>query len=486
MGCRFPGGVDSPERFWQNLLAGVDAVGELSVARSRTCSVSRLLHPAICCRGGFLDRVDEFDPGFFNLSPRRFLVMDPAHRLLLEAAWQALEDANIVPLRLFNTEVGVFIGNAASGYTQYCAGQEDDLYKATGNTPSTAAGRLSYILGITGPCVSLDTACSSSLVAVHLACQSLRSGECDAALAGGVNVILDAGSSAMFANGNMLSGEARCKTFDAAADGYVRGEGCGIVVLKRLSDVQANGDRILAVIRGTAVNQDGPSGGLTVPNGPAQERVIRRALADGRLKPEQIGYIEAHGTGTPLGDPIEIGALSAVFGGRTDGLYVGAVKTNIGHLELAAGVAGLMKLVLAVQHAVIPPHLHFHTPNPHIDWAAASVRVPVAPVAWPRVEGGERIGGVSSFGFSGTNAHVIISEAPPAVLPAVLPETEARSAHLLTLSAKSVEALRASVQQYLALLADRPEVDLGDLCYTSQVGRSHFSQRLSVNCWVCG
>ncbi|MCX6040911.1 MAG: polyketide synthase, partial [Caldilinea sp.] len=355
---------------------------------------------AYAFHGGFLDRVDEFEPAFFGLSPREVLVMDPAHRLLLETAWQALEDANLVPLQLFNTEMGVFVGNAASGYTQFCTEQEDDLYKATGNVASTAAGRLSYIFGITGPCVSLDTACSSSLVAIHLACQSLRTGECNAALAGGVNLILEAGSSAMFANGNMLSGTARCKSFDAAADGYVRGEGCGMLVLKRLSDAQANGDRILAVIRGTAVNQDGPSGGLTVPNGPAQERVIRRALADGKLNPEQVGYIEAHGTGTPLGDPIEIGALGAVFGERQQPLYVGSVKTNIGHLEMAAGVAGLMKLVLAIQHGQLPPHLHFQTPNPHIDWAATPVRVPTAPTPWPlSAAAGERIGGVSSFGF---------------------------------------------------------------------------------------
>ena len=502
MGCHFPGPegapADTPQRFWQNLLAGTDSVGELPEARVKDMFGEQSMRLSInagtaqdnteaatalaayALRGGFLRQVDGFDPAFFGLSPREVLVMDPAHRLLLETAWQALEDANLVPIQLFNTEMGVFIGNTSSGYTHFCGEQEDDLYKVTGNVASTAAGRLSYLFGITGPCVSLDTACSSSLVAVHLACQSLRNGECNAALAGGVNIILEAGSSAMFASGNMLSDAARCKTFDALADGYVRGEGCGVIVLKRLSDAQANGDRIIAVIRGTAVNQDGPSGGLTVPNGPSQERVIRRALADAKLEPDQISYIEAHGTGTPLGDPIEIGALNAVFGGRSDPLYVGSVKTNIGHLEMAAGIAGLMKLALAVQQGAIPPHLHLQTPNPHIDWATSPVRVPLTTQPWPQGAGGERIGGVSSFGFSGTNAHIIVAEAPPLPVAPQIEEGANRPAHLLTLSAKSADALTAAAQSYRDFVAAHPDLDLGDLCYTSHVGRSHFPHRLSI------
>ncbi|MEM7125060.1 MAG: SDR family NAD(P)-dependent oxidoreductase [Chloroflexota bacterium] len=547
MGCRYPGDsgdIDSPEQFWDCLMDGFDAIIELPDERAQdlfgytlsTLSSNDVGHPlsngsstngagtngagtngaeangssfntsgldemfvsSHSLHGGFLRRVDQFDPAFFGLSPREVLVMDPAHRLLLETTWQALEAANIVPIQLFNSEMGVFIGSNSSGYTEFCASQENNLYTATGNTASTSAGRLSYVLGITGPCVSVDTACSSSLAAIHLACQSLRNGECSAALAGGVNVILNAGSTNMFASGNMLSDDAHCKTFDAAANGYVRGEGCGIIVLKRLSDAQSAQDSIMAVIRGTAINQDGPSGGLTVPNGPSQERVIRRALDDAGLSPHQIQYIEAHGTGTPLGDPIEIGALSSVFGQRTDPLYVGSVKTNIGHLELAAGVAGLMKLVLSLQKGKIPPHLHLNTPNPHIDWDASPVQVPTEATDWLRSdETHERIGGVSSFGFSGTNAHVIISEAPSTeALASVSVEpgdavTE-RPAHILTLSAKSSESLHAYVQRYHDFLAAdletnldiEPEtyskLDIGDLCYTTHVSRSHFAHRLSV------
>ena len=374
MGCCYPGGAETPDHFWQQLLAGFDAVIELPAARAadlRQANLSSLASAAYGQRGGFLPQVDQFDPAFFGLAPREVVVMDPAQRLLLETTWQALEAAAIVPATLFNTEMGVFIGGGTSGYLKFCGDQQHDLYTATGNVESTAAGRISYLLGITGPCVAVDTACSSALTAIHLACQSLRTGECNAALAGGVNLLLDEAFTTMFANGNMLSTDAQCKTFDAAANGYVRGEGCGIIVLKRLSDALAAQDPIVAVIRGTALNQDGPSGGLTIPNGPSQAQVIRRALADANLQPAQIGYIEAHGTGTPLGDPIEMGALSAVFKERSTPLYVGSVKTNVGHLEMAAGIAGLMKLALALQNGTIPPHLHLHTPNPHIDWATS-------------------------------------------------------------------------------------------------------------------
>jgi len=488
MGCCYPGASDSPARFWQNLLAGFDAIGELPAARAADLrnSQGRNAHnTANGQRGSFLAQVDGFDPAFFGLAPREVLVMDPAHRLLLETVWQALEEANIVPTTLFNSDMGVFIGGGTSDYLQYCSHLSGDLYTATGNVASTAAGRISYLLGITGPCVAIDTACSSSLVAIHLACQSLRKGECTTALAGGVNLLLDEAFTAMFANGNMLSAEARCKTFDAAADGYVRGEGCGMLVLKRLSDAQAAQDPIVAVIRGTAINQDGPSGGLTIPSGPSQEQVIRRALRDANVKPEQIGYIEAHGTGTPLGDPIEIGALSTVFKGRTAPLYVGSVKTNLGHLEMAAGVVGLMKLALALQHGVIPPHLHLQTPNPHIDWTTSPVQVPTVVTPWPRpADGGERMGGISSFGFSGTNAHIVVAEAPPHPIPPQFGEGAGRGQesgyHLLTISAKTTGALQAYAQRYLDFLSTHADLNLGDLCYTSHVGRSHYPHRLGL------
>ncbi|MBU6352246.1 MAG: SDR family NAD(P)-dependent oxidoreductase, partial [Chloroflexi bacterium] len=475
MGCRLPGGVETPEAFWEKLLAGFDGVRALSDQRLRDLPSSDR-HSAP--RGAFLERVDEFDPTFFGLSPREVVVMDPAHRLLLETAWHALEDAGIVPAALFNQEVGVFIGGGISSYMKLVesSGLDRNLYMATGNVPSTAAGRISYLFGLTGPSVAVDTACSSSLTAIHQACQSLRLQECRAALAGGVNLIVDADFTEMFANGNMLSEEGRCKTFDAAADGYVRGEGVGILVLKRLADAEREGDRILAVIRGSAINQDGPSGGLTVPNGPSQERVIRRALAEAGVQPSEVGYIEAHGTGTPLGDPIEVGALGKVFAERSDPLYVGSVKTNIGHLEFAAGVAGVMKLVMVLQQGLIPPHLHLQQPNPHIDWASLPVRVPTAATPWAP-NAARRIGGVSSFGFSGTNAHVVVEEAPA---PEAVITAAERPLHLLTLSARDDAALAAYARSYCDFLEAHPDLDLGDLTYTSHVGRSHFSHRLNV------
>jgi acyl transferase domain-containing protein/ubiquinone/menaquinone biosynthesis C-methylase UbiE/acyl carrier protein len=501
LACHYPGGVDTPAAFWQQLVAGFDGIVDLPQKRAVDLGLTTPTNAnAYALRGGFLDQVDGFDPAFFGLSPREVVVMDPAHRLLLETAWQALEDACLIPAQLFNQEIGVFVGGGLSGYLPAGA-EQSNMYAATGNTASTAAGRISYLFGFTGPAMAVDTACSSSLVAVHLACQSLRNHECDAALAGGVNLILDQETTTMFAGGTLLSSDARCKTFDAAANGYVRGEGCGLLVLKRLADAEADGDRIVAVIRGTAVNQDGPSSGLTVPNGPAQERVIRRALADAGVEPAQVSYVEAHGTGTPLGDPIEIGALSAVFQERTTPLYVGSVKTNIGHLEAAAGIAGLMKLVLALYHRQIPPHLHLQTPNPYIDWAAIPVKVPTVLTDWSCPTDAEtRIGGVSSFGFSGTNAHVIVEEAPPC--PAQSLEREGtgfdvsgstalaevstqhswqeRSHHLLTITTKSADALQAYAECYLALLRAQPALNWGDLCHAAQTGRSHFAHRLGL------
>ncbi|NEO44600.1 MAG: polyketide synthase, partial [Moorea sp. SIO4A3] len=354
MSCRFPGGVDSPEAFWQLLHHGVDAITEVPLAR---WNIDDYYDPSpdapgkLYTRdGGFISQIDRFDAPFFGISPREAQSLDPQQRLLLEVSWEAIERANIVPDKLFNSLTGVFIGIASNDYLNQLATCEmPQAYWGTGNAASAATGRLSYILGLTGPNLAVETACSSSLVSVHLACQSLRQRECNMALAGGVNLLLSPELSIVFSKAKMLSPDGRCKTFDASANGYVRGEGCGIIVLKRLSDAVANQDNILAVIRGTAVNQDGPSGGLTVPNGPSQVAVIRQALENGRVDPASVSYIEAHGTGTSLGDPIEVKAIGKVFGkthSQENPLIVGTVKTNIGHLEVAAGIAGLMKVVL--------------------------------------------------------------------------------------------------------------------------------------------
>jgi myxalamid-type polyketide synthase MxaB len=433
--------------------------------------------------GGFLSQVDRFEPQFFGVSPREAVSLDPQQRLLLEVSWEALERANQVPEKLFNSSTGVFVGIGSHDYVNVLRDAGDlasiDAYFGTGNAFSVAAGRLSYTLGLTGPCLAVDTACSSSLVTVHLACQSLRNRECNLALAGGVNLILSADLTINFCKARMLSPDGRCKSFDASADGYVRGEGCGMIVLKRLSDAVADQDNILALVRGSAVNQDGPSGGLTVPNGPSQEALIRQALKNSGVEPSQVSYIEAHGTGTSLGDPIEVEALGAVFGKNRPTnrpLAIGSVKTNIGHLESAAGVAGLIKVILALQKQEIPPHLHFKQPNPHISWDRLPIEVASERIPWLRGEM-RRIAGVSSFGFSGTNAHIVLEEAP--VAEPVQSSVE-RPAHLLTISAKTPEALKQLAARYENHLVANPPLALGDVCFNANTGRSHFQHRLSV------
>ncbi|MGD0283945.1 MAG: beta-ketoacyl synthase N-terminal-like domain-containing protein, partial [Dissulfurispiraceae bacterium] len=419
-GCRFPGGADSPESFWRLLEKGTDAVTEVPSDR---WNIDDYYDPdpdapgkMYSRHGAFLDHVDLFDPAFFGITPREAVSMDPQQRLLLEVSWEALENSGRLPDQLFGTPTGVFIGISTFDYAALRLAQRArdriDAYFISGSVLSVAAGRLSYLLGLTGPSMSVDTACSSSLVAVHLACQSLRNRECSLALAGGVGLILAPEPSINFSRARMLAPDGRCKTFDASADGYVRGEGCGIIVLKRLSDAIADGDSVVALVRGSAVNQDGPSGGLTVPSGPSQERVMRSALASGGVLPEQVSYIEAHGTGTTLGDPIEVGSVGNVFGSRSwdNPLLIGSVKTNIGHLEAAAGIAGIIKVIVSLEHRAIPPHLHFRDPNPHIQWSKFPLVVPTEMREWP-LSAGRRIAGVSSFGFSGTNAHVVIEEA---------------------------------------------------------------------------
>jgi acyl transferase domain-containing protein len=485
IGCRFPGGADSPDAFWELLRHGRDAISEVPPDR---WNIDEYYDPdpeasgkMYARHGGFVGPVAAFDAQFFGISPREAASMDPQQRLLLEVAWEALEHAGIRPDSLAGTQGGVFLGISTSDYSQMLAAngaQSSDLYAGTGNAFSVASGRLSYALDLQGPCVSVDTACSSSLVAAHLAVESLRRQECTLALVGGVNLMLSPSLTAVMCKGRMLSFDGRCKTFDKAADGYVRGEGCGVIVLKRLRDARAAGDRVLAVIKGAATNQDGRSSGLTAPNGVAQEAVLRAALKNAGIAPAQVGYIEAHGTGTSLGDPIEMRALASVMGDARAAdrpLLVGAVKTNIGHLEAAAGISGLIKVVLALDRGEIPPHLHFATPSPHIPWDDIQVRVATALQPWPEI-GGRRIGGVSSFGFSGTNVHVVLEQAAAVDRPPVAD----RGVHLLTLSAHTDTALRALAARHADYLDAHRDLAPGDVCLTANAGRSRFSERLAV------
>ena len=482
MACRFPGGADTPEAYWQRLCQGVDAISEIPPQRwdVETYYDADAEAPGKMYTryGGFIDGVEQFDPLFFGISPREAQRMDPQQRLLLEVSYMALEHAGLAPSRLRGSRTGVFVGLCFDDYAQRTVRSGDvtriDAQSSLGNTRSLAAGRVSYVFRFQGPAMQLDTSCSSSLLAVHLACQSLYSGESNLALAGGVNLMLSPEPTIALSQLKALAADGRCKVFDARGDGYSRGEGCGIVVLKRLSEALADGDSILALIRGSAVNHDGGSNGLTAPNGLAQEAVIREALNRAQMTPQQVQYIEAHGTGTALGDPIEVIALHQVFGQRTAPLSIGSVKTNIGHLEAAAGVAGLIKTVLALQHRQIPPHLHFATPNPHIPWERLAVEVHTRLTPWSTLAA-SRCAGVSSFGMSGTNVHVLLEEAPASALPA---DRTDRPLHLLTLSARDETALKQLAARYHDWLGTT-EADLPDICFSANTGRSHREHRLS-------
>jgi acyl transferase domain-containing protein len=485
--CRFPGGANDPEAFWQLLINGVDAIAKIPSDR---WDVDAYYDPnpeipgkMYTQYGGFLQQVDQFDAQFFGISPREAVRIDPQQRLLLEVTWEALENAGLVNNKQAASQTGVFVGVTTNDYARLLMPSGDlsqmDAYYLTGNPLNAIAGRLSYTLGLQGPCMAIDTACSSSLVAIHTACQSLRNEECTHALAGGVNLILSPENNVALSKAKILSADGRCKTFDASADGIVRGEGCGIIVLKRLSDAIADGDNILALIRGSAVNQDGASSGFTVPNKAAQEILLRQALKKARVEPSEVDYIEAHGTGTPLGDPIEIRALAAVFGeGRSleSPLKVGSVKTNIGHLESAAGVASVIKVVLSLQHQQIPSQLHLQELNPYVDWNELPISVTTSPTPWTATQE-RRIAGVSAFGASGTNAHVVLEEAP--LLQPKIESTIQRSLHLLTLSAKTNEALKQLAARYETHLADNP-IALEDICFSANTGRGEFKHRLAV------
>jgi acyl transferase domain-containing protein/thioesterase domain-containing protein/acyl carrier protein len=483
VGCRFPGGADGPAAFWRLLADGVDAISDVPAGRwdlgKYFDADPETPGTMYSRRGGFVADLERFDAHFFGISPVEARSMDPQQRLLLEVAWESLEHAGVVPAALAGSEAGVFMGIGASGYASEAMKSGDlsqiDAYAATGNTSSAAVGRLSYTLGLTGPNVSIDTACSSSLVAVHLACQSLRLGESSLALAGGVNVLLSPEVSVMVSKARMLAPDGRCKAFDASADGYVRAEGCGVVVLKRLADAIADGDVVRAVIRGSAVNQDGRSSGLTAPSGRAQEAVIRRALSVAGVAGKDVGYVEAHGTGTALGDPIELQSLDAVLGReRAAPLLVGSVKTNIGHLEMAAGVAGLIKVVLAFAHDQLPASLHLRTPNPHIPWDAIAVDVVRERRAWTRT-GAPRLAGLSSFGFSGTNAHAILAE-PPAVTAPALPAGRG----LVLICARTEGALRALARAYAAAWRANPAWTVAAVAAATHTTRSRHERRLAV------
>ncbi len=485
MGCRFPGGGNSPESFWKLLRDGVDVIGEVPQQR---WDINAYYDPnpetankMYCKYGGFLDEVDKFDAEFFGLTPREATSLDPQQRLLLEVSWETLENAGIAADKLKSTKTGVFVGISLNEYAQQAAlgGTDIDVYTATGNALSVAAGRLSYFLGLQGPALAVDTACSSSLVSVHLACQSLRTGECRQALAGGVYLMLSPQTTIAMSKLRALSADGRCKTFDVAADGYGRGEGCGIVALKRMSDAIESGDRILALIRGSAVNQDGCSSGLTVPNAQAQQAVIREALVNAKVEPAQISYVEAHGTGTSLGDPIEVKSLGKVLGKNRSPqqpLMIGSVKTNIGHLEAAAGIASLIKVVLAMEHREIPPHLHLNELNPHISLQDMVATIPTKPTAWDVVDGQQRLASISSFGFSGTNAHMVLQETPVKIEN----KRQERQFHLLTLSANNKHSLQKLLQKYSQFLDEYPRATLADICFTANVGRKHFNYRLAL------
>ncbi|WP_344663243.1 type I polyketide synthase, partial [Catenulispora subtropica] len=498
LGCRFPGGVRSPEDLWELAVSGAEAAGELP--RDRGWEGASPVRG-----GGFVYDATEFDPGFFGISPREGAAMDPQQRLLLQTAWEALERAGIDPLALKGSKTGVFAGASFAGYGWFSAERGGlDGHLMTGNATSILSGRVSYTLGLEGPAVTVDTACSSALVALHLACRSLRAEECSLALVGGAFVAATPVLFTDFSQHLGLSNDGKCKAFADTADGMGVAEGAGVLVIERLSDARRNGHTVLAVVRGSAVNQDGASNGLTAPNGPSQQRVIRAALASAHLSTADVDIVEAHGTGTPLGDPIEAQALLATYGqDRPEDrpLWLGSIKSNIGHAQQAAGIAGMMKMVMALHHRTLPRTLHADDPSHEIDWTAGQVRLIGESQEWPD-HGRPRRGGVSGFGMSGTNVHVIVEEAPElseaetevedspenaseetaeqiveSPAPAVLSGTDTTA---WLVSGRTGEALAAQAGRLREHVLARPELTPTDVAWSLATTRATFENRAVV------
>ena len=486
IGCRFPGGANDPQTYWSLLRDGIHAISEIPTSRMdvETYYDPRPATPGKMMTrwGGFLDHIDQFDASFFGIAPREAERLDPQQRLLLEVAWEALEDAGQLPDQLKGSRTGVFTGLWLNDFESrlFADPSMADFYMTTGSGRYSASGRVSYFLGLQGPSITIDTACSSSLVAVHLACQSLWSGESSLALAGGANVILQPHITIAYSQSKMMAPDGRCKFGDAQADGYVRSEGAALVVLKRLSQALADGDSLYAVIRGSAVNNDGQSSGfLATPGQQGQEEMLRLAYRSADVDPCEVQYVEAHGTGTRAGDPIELGALGTILGqdrSHQTPLLVGSVKTNLGHTEGAAGIAGLIKVALSLKNGVIPPSLHLNEFNPNIPWQELKLTISKTLTPWSNDRA--KIAGVSAFGIAGTNAHVVLAEAPKAAKNLV--GKDSGTAYLVPISAQTLEGVRGLVESYLTFLSKADTRAIHSICYTASCRRTHHAERLAV------